>query len=226
MIQLKRGKTDTWRKLKTPLAAGQPGYDKDKHKLKIGDGKTLWEKLPYAGGISDEEVLDSEKNAKERQRLDPENGTIITYGPTSPDRKTVGKLYLQHYETDPEADYVVAAGVDSGWTYQKWKSGIASCSKVFEVTTSVQTAIGSSGLYQNSSDIKKVAYPFTFVSKDGVPRPSETVSIQSPGGLVWIAAAKGVNTSTHSATYSIISADKLTNSATYKISIKVDGFWR
>jgi hypothetical protein len=35
MIQFKRGKTSSWYSQKTPLAEGQPGYDKDKHKIKI-----------------------------------------------------------------------------------------------------------------------------------------------------------------------------------------------
>jgi hypothetical protein len=85
----------------------------------------------------------------------------------------------------------------------------------------VQTAIDASNLYQNSTDIKKIEYPFAF--KDV---PSELATIQSPGNLVWLAAAKDLNTKTHTATYSIISADKLTNSATYRISIKVEGRWR
>ena len=42
MIQLKRGKTDSWRKNRTKLSAGQPGYDKEKHKIKVGDGEHTW----------------------------------------------------------------------------------------------------------------------------------------------------------------------------------------
>ena len=69
--------------------------------------------------------------------------------------------------------------------------------------------------------MKNIEYPFTF---KGVP--SETASIQSPGGLVWLAAAKdGMNTAEHTAVYSIVSADKL-NNTTYKISLQVNGFWR
>ena len=57
MIQIKRGKTKNWRKLKKVLAVGQPGYDKNKHKLKVGDGETLWKELPYASGLFAEEIL-------------------------------------------------------------------------------------------------------------------------------------------------------------------------
>lgn len=220
MIQFRRGSTASWKKLKTPLAAGQPGYDKDKHKIKVGDGKNLWDKLPYAS-ITEEEVLDSEINAKLRIREDPESLAIITYGKSSPDKNTVGKLYLQQYETEPEADYIIETGINSGWLYRKWKSGVATCSKVHSVTTSIQTAIDSSKLYQNSTDIGAISYPFTFKST-----PTETATIQSPSGMVWLAASKRTNTTSRSAKYNIISADRLTNSATYKISISVEGFWK
>jgi hypothetical protein len=56
MIQFKRGSTASWRKNKVKLAAGQPGYDKDKHKLKIGDGESTWAELPYISGLSNEEI--------------------------------------------------------------------------------------------------------------------------------------------------------------------------
>lgn len=219
MIQLKRGKTDTWRKLKTPLAAGQPGYDKDKHKLKIGDGKTLWEKLPYAGGISDDEVLDSEKNAKAKQKLDPENTTIITYGSDSPDKKTIGKLYLQYYEAEPEADYIVSYGVDGMWTYRKWYSGIAECWGTLKVTTAIQTAIEGIALYSDAKAIKAKDYPITFKEL-----PSETASLQSSSGIVWL-AGRGKNSKAKTGTYSLISIDKL-NNTTYDIAITVRGYWR
>jgi hypothetical protein len=221
MIQLKRGTTASWRKLKTPLAAGQPGYDKDKHKIKIGDGEKLWSALPYASGLSADDILCSESVAKTRHKLDPEDISLITYGTAEPNKNTVGQLYLQYYDTDPEADYVISAGIDSGWTYKKWKSGIAECSKVFDVTTSVQTSIGDSGLYQNTTAIKAIKYPIEFKEA-----PGEVATVQSPGGLVWLATSKGLNTAKQSAVYSIISGDKLTNSATYRISLKVEGFWK
>ena len=116
---------------------------------------------------------------------------------------------------------MVATGVSDGWTYRKWKSGIAECTRAFEVSTSVQTSIDGNSLYQNSTGINKINYPFTFKSV-----PSEVASIQSPGGQVWLATSKGLNTTEHSAIYSIISVDKLTNTATYRISLRVEGFWK
>ena len=221
MIQFKRGKTDSWRKEKTKLAAGQPGYDKDKHKIKIGDGVKTWSELPYASGLGSSEIFDSEKQAKLRKLLDGEDSTIITYGTDSPDKNTVGKVYLQYHDTDPEADYVVAAGTSNGWSYKKWNSGTASCNRVYEVATSVQSAIDGTNLYQNSTDLSAVSYPFSFKEI-----PNEVATVQSPGGLVWLSTAKGFNTAKQTAIYSIISPDKLTTNSTYRISIQVEGFWK
>ena len=220
MIQIKRGKTESWRKNKVKLAAGQPGYDKDKHKIKIGDGEKTWSELPYASGLSAEEILDSEAAAKARNKLDKDDITVLTYGAEAPSKNTVGQLYLQYYDAEPEADYVVEAGINNGWSYHKWKSGLATCFGVFEITTPIQTVINNN-LYQNSADIKKISYPFTFKTA-----PCEVASVQSPGGLVWLSTTKGFNTASNTAVYSILSADKLTNSATYRISIRAEGFWR
>jgi hypothetical protein len=220
MIQFKRGSTRSWRALRKPLAAGQPGYDKDKHKIKIGDGESGWSTLPYASGLSAKEILNSEREAKARYSSDSEDVTVITYGTEHPDRNTVGQLYLQYYDAEPEADYVVSFGTNGIWTYQKWRSGIAKCWGTLPVSATVQSAFEGVSLFKDNNTMSKVSYPFTFKSI-----PSETASVQSPGGLVWL-ANRGKNTKSQSAAYNILSADKQTNSATYNISLSVEGFWR
>lgn len=219
MIQVKRGSTKSWRSSKTKLAAGQPGYDKDKHKLKIGDGTSSWEALPYASGLLRDDIFSSEAAARVYNALDSENNTIITYGTTAPDKNTVGQLYLQYYDAKPEADYVVESGINGIWSYQKWNSGKARCWGTFDFTTAVQSELGGS-LYKNSASMLKIAYPFTFNDI-----PSEISSIQSPSGLVWLAASKGLNTNKYSAIYNIVSPDSL-GTNTYKISLDVKGFWK
>jgi hypothetical protein len=220
MIQIKRGSKNNWLALKKPLAAGQPGYDKDKHKIKIGNGKDLWSSLPYASGLFAKEIFNSEADAKERNKTDNSDTTIITYGTDSPDKNTIGQLYLQYYDTDPEADYVVSSGVDREWTYQKWNSGIARCCGTFKFSTTVQSIIGES-LYQSSSYMDKIDYPFSF--KD---IPNEYASVQSPGGVVWLAGCKNLNTTKQTATYTIVSPEKQSNTAEYKVTIQVEGFWK
>jgi hypothetical protein len=235
MIQFRRGSTSSWTKQKKPLADGQPGYDKERSKLKIGDGKSAWEDLPDTSGLRMEEILLSEADAKKRAvgLLNPlellrkmfklVGRPIITYGPEAPDKNTLGQVYLQYYDAEPEVDYVVSsAHVPGSWSYQKWRSGIARCSRIIEFTTSVQSAVGDSLLYQNSTDMKQLDYPILFSEV-----PSETATIQSPGGLVWLTTAKnGLNTNKHTASYTILSTDKLDNSTTFKISIQVEGRWR
>ena len=46
-IQFKRGTAARWEEINPILEAGQPGFVKDQNKLKIGDGKTHWNDLPY-----------------------------------------------------------------------------------------------------------------------------------------------------------------------------------
>ena len=48
-FQLKRGLAATWAGLNLVLAEGEPGYETDTGKLKIGNGLTAWLDLPYVG---------------------------------------------------------------------------------------------------------------------------------------------------------------------------------
>ena len=212
MIQFKRGKTNSWRKDKTKLAAGQPGYDKEKHKIKIGDGITEWKDLPYASGLSAEEVFSSEKDAKDRQDLDdPYTTTIITYGTDAPNIETVGKLYLQQSNTD----HIIEAGISNGWAYQIYSSGIMRCCGNFKIKLDVVDSIEGTSLFCDSGNFKK-DYPKVFKNP-----PAEVVSVQSSSGIAWI-ANKGTNTNKSSGIYTIVSPASI-NNAEYVISIQVEG---
>ena len=48
-IQFKRGTAARWAELNLVLEAGQPGFVTDENRLKIGDGATKWNDLPYIG---------------------------------------------------------------------------------------------------------------------------------------------------------------------------------
>lgn len=48
-IQIKRGTAARWVELNLVLAAGEPGFEYDTKKMKIGDGVTAWNDLPYIG---------------------------------------------------------------------------------------------------------------------------------------------------------------------------------
>jgi len=219
MIKFRRGSTKNWHDTKTKLESGQPGYDKNKHKIKIGDGEKTWPELPYASGLFAEEILDSEANAKNRLDKDTykEDKALITYGTEAPNENTVGQLYLQHYESEPEVDYIVRSGIDGIWTYQVWKSGVVKCWGTVSLTTNVQTAIEGVGLFQDNNKMKSVTYPLEFKAA-----PTEVATIQSPGGIVWL-ANKAKNTAKASGVYTILSPDKQVTSANYLISLQVNG---
>lgn len=50
ILQLKRGTAERWYTVNPILAIGEPGFVYDDNKLKIGDGVTPWNELPYIGG--------------------------------------------------------------------------------------------------------------------------------------------------------------------------------
>lgn len=51
-FQLRRGLSSTWKKNNPILERGEPGFEIDKFRLKIGDGSTPWKELPYIGHIT------------------------------------------------------------------------------------------------------------------------------------------------------------------------------
>lgn len=48
-ILLKRGKSSSWETQNLLLQRGEPGFETDTGRLKIGDGVTLWNDLGYIG---------------------------------------------------------------------------------------------------------------------------------------------------------------------------------
>ena len=48
-IQLKRGKSSSWNSLNPILNPGEPGFEIDTGKLKIGNGVNSWRNLSYVG---------------------------------------------------------------------------------------------------------------------------------------------------------------------------------
>lgn len=49
-FKLKRGTAARWQELNPVLQQGEPGFVYDTYQLKIGDGVTAWNDLPYIGG--------------------------------------------------------------------------------------------------------------------------------------------------------------------------------
>lgn len=53
-FQLRRGRYDEWIKENPILSEGEPAFEIDTFRLKIGDGKTAYQILPYIGGDGSE----------------------------------------------------------------------------------------------------------------------------------------------------------------------------
>lgn len=49
-ILLRRGSAEAWARVNPVLSLGEPGFEKDTNKLKIGDGVNDWVHLPYFSG--------------------------------------------------------------------------------------------------------------------------------------------------------------------------------
>ena len=52
-IKFRRDTAANWTAENPVLALGEPGFEQDTNKLKIGDGETAWTGLDYASGGSD-----------------------------------------------------------------------------------------------------------------------------------------------------------------------------
>lgn len=50
IFQFKRGQSAAWTRVNPILEPGEPGFELDTGKLKIGDGSTNWNDLKYFGG--------------------------------------------------------------------------------------------------------------------------------------------------------------------------------
>lgn len=50
IFQFKRGLSEAWQRVNPVLRPGEPGYELDTGKLKIGNGETAWNDLEYYGG--------------------------------------------------------------------------------------------------------------------------------------------------------------------------------
>ena len=48
-FQFRRGNAEVWNRNNPVLGRGEPGFEIDTFRLKIGDGSTLWNDLPYVG---------------------------------------------------------------------------------------------------------------------------------------------------------------------------------
>lgn len=84
-FQFRRGLSEVLRRKNILLAEGEPAFELDTNKLKVGDGKTLYNDLPYINGVDVQTIKEqfSQKNTtaywKEHKDYVPEDGCVIIY---------------------------------------------------------------------------------------------------------------------------------------------------
>lgn len=89
-VRFRRDLAANWTNVNPVLAVGEPGYERDTGKFKIGDGSTPWNSLPYAGGSSGGDHPDSDhadafadkgalSRALERQNAHAMGGGVLTW---------------------------------------------------------------------------------------------------------------------------------------------------
>jgi hypothetical protein len=57
-FQLRRSTSSNWTSTNPILQSGEPGFEIDTYKLKIGDGITRWNLLPYISGSTSSYIFD------------------------------------------------------------------------------------------------------------------------------------------------------------------------
>lgn len=75
-FRMRRGLAATWTSRNEVLLEGEYGYEKDTGKVKIGNGATAWNDLPYAGAGSLAELGDVDVET-------PDDGDVLTYDATA-----------------------------------------------------------------------------------------------------------------------------------------------
>lgn len=93
-FQVKRGLAARWQELNLVLNPGEPGFELDTFKLKIGDGATAWNDLPY---------INEEDMSKYITIEDIINGDVILPVATTTTRGAVlSSTNVNEVSVDPE----------------------------------------------------------------------------------------------------------------------------
>ena len=81
-FQLRRSISSNWSYTNPVLQAGEPGFESDTYKLKIGDGITRWNLLPYISGQAQQQGPTGPTGPTTSYIFDGGNSTsIYTIGP-------------------------------------------------------------------------------------------------------------------------------------------------
>lgn len=104
-FKVRRGLADSWKKQNPVLAYGEPGFEKDTYKLKIGDGTTEWNLLPY---------VNAEDNTKLVEYIDKKDTLLQSYIDALNTRISLLDTKIAELETllgQPASDTADASGL-------------------------------------------------------------------------------------------------------------------
>lgn len=160
MVKLKRGESSSWTYDNPVLQAGQPGYEIDNHRLKIGDGVSNWNELDYISSPWDGGVINN-------------SATIVADGAS--DLKYWGIQYIddtgatQHFRMNANnsSDYLSLTSSDDrigtiisikyDGTYTQFRGSVSNANtitlKQSNIYTTTSSTAGSYGLALKNSDI-------------------------------------------------------------------------
>jgi hypothetical protein len=97
-ILFRRGTSTEWTSANPTLGAGEPGIETNTGKIKVGDGSTLWNVLPYAAGLESLRLQDLSNVASTA----PSTGQVLKWNGTA---------------WAPAADETGGEGADGNTTY-------------------------------------------------------------------------------------------------------------
>lgn len=89
-FKLRRDTAANWTAANPTLADGEPGFENDTNKLKLGNGVTPWNSLPYFPGTIDASNITNQSNLNAGMI----NGSKITVAQTAPTSPATGDLWF------------------------------------------------------------------------------------------------------------------------------------
>lgn len=90
-IQLRRGYARSWQAQNLILEDGQVGVERDTGNLKVGDGVTPWNDLPYPSGIRANQVT---SKVAESTSYEPNTVAGIRYGTEIPENLSENEAFM------------------------------------------------------------------------------------------------------------------------------------
>ena len=93
VFKLKRGLAEAWARNNPLLQAGEPGYELDTRKLKIGNGTSKWNDLPYFSELelSEEQIAAAVQKYLEEHPLQVSTDTSFTQVGVAADAAAIGE---------------------------------------------------------------------------------------------------------------------------------------